>query len=386
MGINIPASSPLPPIAQALAEAALQRQSTLLGTQGLGAAALAPTLTGAAGQLATAWTAAAPAPLPTAMPVPVPAQAAPTHISAQAREALGAGFDPRGAALLSPGARAGGWPGGTAWGAPTGAGTGANTGGAAAAAGMSGAAVTLSAAAWPAAGLDAPQRQMVRALVAQLTAQVGPQRVVAAQVWPLALANALESGAEGGETAPLQTWLVRQGTVQTAEGPRGLAATLRVPTPWLASQAAQAASPPAVAGPGAQLGSGALQVAYTGAAQNLQSGVLALLLQGTGPTAVRTSALLVLDFQPQLATAGAAVYGRDMLQARLDPWVQLAQLQASGHARQGDDVARDREVGLCQELGCPYALRASCAQPFCLQTRVGGPVAASTVALDTPSG
>ena len=159
-----------------------------------------------------------------------------------------------------------------------------------------------------------------------------------------------------------------------------------MPTPWLASQAAQATSPPAVAGPGAQLGSGALQVAYTGAAQNLQSGVLALLLQGTGPTAVRTSALLVLDFQPQLATAGAAVYGRDMLQARLDPWVQLAQLQASGHARQGDDVARDREVGLCQELGCPYALRASCAQPFCLQTRVGGPVAASTVALDTPSG
>ena len=46
---------------------------------------------------------------------------------------------------------------------------------AARAAGLAGARAAV-AAAWPAAGLDAPLRQMVRALVAQLTAQVGPQR------------------------------------------------------------------------------------------------------------------------------------------------------------------------------------------------------------------
>src|SRR5690606_31766650 len=117
--------------------------------------------------------------------------------------------------------------------------------------------------------------------------------VVAAQAWPLPLAHALETGAEGGADAPLQTWLVRQGTVLTAEGPRGLAATLRVPSPWLASQAAQAAAP-AVAGAG--MLPPALQAPFTGPAQQLQSGVLALVLQGTGPAAVRTNALLVLDF------------------------------------------------------------------------------------------
>lgn len=225
---------------------------------------------------------------------------------------------------------------------------------------------------------------MVQALVSQLTAQVGPQRVVAAQAWPLSLAHALESGAEGGENAPLQTWLVRQGTVLTTDGPRGLAATLRVPTPWLAAQAIQTASP-AAAGAGALLPSGSLQAPFTGPAQNLQSGVLALLLQGTGPAAVRTSALLVLDFQPQLVTAGAAVYGRDMLQARLDPWLQLAQLQASGQLPRDEDLAREREAGLCQAPGCPYALRAPCAQPFCLEMRVGAP-GASMAVLDAPPG
>lgn len=371
MGLSIPASSPLPPIAQALAEAALQRQGALL--EGTGAAP--PVVTGTAGQLAASWSAATPtpAPLPTAAPTPVPAQAEATQISAQAREALGAGFDPRGAAALAgQGAQATGLP------APA---RGSGAQGAASA----GAAAATGAAAWPAAGLTAPQRQMVQALVAQLTAQVGPQRVVAAQAWPLPLAHALESGAEGGDNAPLQTWLVRQGAVLTSAGPRGLVATLRVPTPWLASQAALAAAPAAPAAVGTPPAAGALQAAYTGAPQGLQSGVLALVLQGTGPAAVRTSALLVLDFQPQLATAGAAVYGRDLLQARLDPWLQLAQLQASGQLPRDEDLAREREAGLCQAPGCPYALRAPCAQPFCLEMRVGAP-GASMAVLDAPPG
>ena len=381
MSINIPSSSsPLPPIAQTLAEAALQRQSTLLGAKGLGAgaaAALAPTLTGLAGQLAASWPTAAPAPSTASAPIPVLPQAEQTHISAQAREALGAGLDPRGAALLSAGARA---P------LPMGANTGA---GGAAGAGLAGAQQAVPVAApWPASGLDAPLRHMVQSLVQQVTAQggahTGPQRVVAAQVWPMSLAQALESGADEGENSPLQTWLVRQGTVQTAEGPRGLVMTLRVPAPWLASLASQAA-PTAPAAGGSPSG---LQAAYAGAPQNLQSGVLALVLQGMGPAAARTSALLVLDFQPQLMTAGAAVYGRDLLQARHDPWVQQAQLQASGQLAKDEDIARERErqAGLCQAPGCPYALRAPCAQPFCLEMRVGTPLAAPVAVLDVVAG
>jgi hypothetical protein len=368
---------------QTLAEAALQRQSTLLGAKGLSGAAVAaavPTLTGAANQLAASWPTAA-APSTPAAPIPVLPQAEQTHISAQAREALGAGFDPRGAALLAAGARVG-TPLPT-----TAGGTDGTTG-----AGLAGARQAVPvAAAWPAAGLDVPLRQMVQSLVQQVTAQggahAGPQRVIAAQVWPLSLAHALESSGDEGEGSPMQTWLVRQGMVQTAEGPRGLAMTLRVPAPWLASLASQAA-PAAPATAVAAGSSGGLQVAYAGAPQNLQSAVLALVLQGNGPNAARTSALLVLDFQPMLATAGVAVYGRDLLQARHDPWVQQAQLQASGQLAKDEEIAREREreAGLCQAPGCPYALRAPCAQPFCLEMRVGTPLAGPTAMLDVVAG
>lgn len=348
--------------------------AALLGAKGLGgaaaAAATAPTLASAANQLAASWpTAAAPTLTTPAAPLPVLPQAQQTHISAQAREALGAGFDPRGAASL-----------------PAAANTSAHN---AAATGLSGGAHQAApvTAAWPASGLEAPLRHLVQSLVQQVTTQggghAGPQRVVAAQVWPLSLAHALESG-EDGDNSPMQTWLVRQGTVQTAEGPRGMTLTLRVPAPWLTSLAAQAAPvAPAAAG-----GTSGLQAAYLGAPQNLQSGVLALVLQGMGAGTARTSALLVLDFQPQLMTAGAAVYGRDLLQARHDPWVQQAQLQASGQLEKDEDIARqrEREAGLCQAAGCPYALRAPCAQPFCLEMRVGTPLAAPMAVLDMVAG
>ena len=310
-----PVRSPLPPVAQFLAEAALQRQSALLGVgKPVAVSALVPSLVPPAAPLA------GPATGPSALPVPLPADKA--SISTQARERLGAGFDPRGPATA---------------GAPAGA-------------------AVVAAAAWPTTGLPAPLLRMVGALVAQLTAGAQPQRVVAAQPWPMGLAQALESGAVDGP--PLQTWLVRQGSVQTPEGPRGFALTLRVPVPWLASQTPAAAVSAALQPP--------LQVPFAGSAQSLQSGVLALVLQGTDAPAARTSALLVLDFQPQLP---ATVYGRDMLQLRLDPWTQMAVLQASGQVPREEERARQGASALCATVGCPYAARAECAQPFCLAQR-----------------
>lgn len=96
---------------------------------------------------------------------------------------------------------------------------------------------------------------------------------------------------------------------------------------------------------------------------------MALVLQGMDAAAPRTSALLVLDLQPQLA---ATVYGRDMLQqttGRLDPWTQMAVLQASGQVPREDERARNGASGLCETVGCPYAARAECVQPFCLAMR-----------------
>ena len=80
--------------------------------------------------------------------------------------------------------------------------------------------------------------------------------------------------------------------------------------------------------------------------------------------------------------------GRDLLQARHDPWVQQAQLQVSGQWAKDEEIARqrEREAGLCQASGCPYALRAPCAQPFCLEMRVGTPLAAPMAALDVIAG
>lgn len=351
-------SAALPPVAQFLAEAALQRQASLLG---LDKPAPVPARPGA--------DPAAPPPTPTspptgALPLPTPAPADKASISAQAREQLGAGFDPRRAAGPGP------FP-------PDAAGRAAGaqrSAGSASAVPVplpvpAGAAPAVSgAAAWPASGLGAPLMRMVSALVEQATAGSGaPQRVVSAQPWPMELAQALENGSLDVGQPPLQTWLVGQGTAQTPEGPRGFALTLRVPVPWLAAQAAPtAASAPA----GAAAAPASLQVPLAGSGQALQSGVVALVLQGMEPSAPRTSALLVLDFQPQLA---ATVYGRDLLQqqqaGRLDPWTQMAVLQASGQVPREEDRARNGASGLCETAGCPYAARAACVQPFCLAMR-----------------
>lgn len=360
-----PSRTALPPVAQFLAEAALQRQSALLGLEKQKpVAAPAPTLPAVD---ASAPPPSVTSPRPPAGPLQSPADRA--SISPQAREQLGAAFDPRRAG--SDGNVAGRPLPASAQGGPRVASLPLPTGAPAAAAAAPAATSATGAAAWPASGLSTPLMRLVGALVQQVTAGSGaPQRVVSAQPWPMGLAQALESGTLDADQPPLQTWLVRQGTAQTAEGPRGFALTLRVPVPWLAGQ--QSAPLTAGALPSSAVPmAGALTVPFAGPAQALQSGVTALVLQGMEPSAQRTSALLVLDLQPQLA-AVATVYGRDMLQqatGRLDPWTQMAVLQASGQVPREDERARNGASGLCETVGCPYAARAACVQPFCLAMR-----------------
>ncbi|MCO5357547.1 hypothetical protein NG899_17620, partial [Acidovorax kalamii] len=84
-----PSRSALPPVAPFLAEAALQRQTALLGLDkkpGVAPAPLPPADASAPPPTATS-------PSPAAGPLPVPADKA--SISPQAREQLGAGFEPR---------------------------------------------------------------------------------------------------------------------------------------------------------------------------------------------------------------------------------------------------------------------------------------------------
>ena len=351
-----PSRSTLPPVAQFLAEAASQRQSSLLGADKAGAAS--PLIADTLSPQPTAQSLTA-SPVPN---TPTPAVPDKASISAQAREQLGAGFDPRGGAVAGQGARAGGaslvpLP------SPLAASPAAQGASPTRAQQLAG---PIAGAAWPAGGLAAPLLRMVSALIQQLTQTPqgsASQRVVAAQPWPLELAHALESGAVEGDAPLLQTWLVRQGSVLTPDGARGFALTLRAPVAWLGGQAPPPAAPPSPAG------AAPLLVPFAGNAASLQSGVLALVLQGAEASAARTSltsALLVLDFQPQLP---AAVYGRDMLQARLDPWTQMAVLQNSGLVPTDEERARHGAQLLCDTVGCPYMARATCVQPFCLQMR-----------------
>ena len=279
---------------------------------------------------------------------------------------------------------------------------------------------------------------MLSTLIAQATAGMPqPQQLVAVQPWPqtwlntvfpaaaptvagaappAALGNAapagsavaLEEGAAGmpapaastsgaaPRLPPLLTWLVQQGVVQAPDGERGFALTLQVPQAWAQSQAM--ALPTAVP-PGPALlpapagGLAQLQLPFPAPAQQLESGALALVLQGAGPAGerMRTSALLWLDFQPLPVTAqGApsaaalasllpsaqmAQQGLATLQARNDPWLQMAALQASGQQPRDDQRIEERTAQLCSEMACPYRARASCVQPFCTEmNRVWGAV------------
>jgi len=342
MSVNLdPPRGPLPSVAQVLAEAALQRQGALLGADREGALpARVPDFPAPPG--------APPPQAPVPPTVPLPVGADQVSLSPQARGSFAAS---QAGLAAGPGTPV---PTPGSPGAPA-----AVPGRPAPSPGMAGAAPLPP---WPATGVSAPLRGLVADLVRQITAPAQPQRVVAVQPWPAALQPLVdtEDGAATG-LPPLQTWLVRQGVVQTAEGERAFSLTLRVPVPWLQSQS-QPAAPPAPAPPLAAL--------FAGKPQALQSGTWALVLQSAEPVAPRASALLALDFQP---LAQPAVYGRELLQARQDPWLQMAVLQASGQLPKDEDGLRDREAGLCQAPGCPYAGRASCAQPFCLALRAVPP-------------
>ncbi len=345
MSVNLP---PVPqPPALVLAEAALQRQNALLG-------ASRDTPLPAPSPSAAPAPAAAPAPLPPAPQVPDQ-----VSLSAQARASLlasGPGVGEAGTPRqpgVAPGAAAH-----PSVPAPPSAPLSAPPGRPALPQGA--AAPVLPP--WPATGVGAPLRAMVTMLVQQLTAPVQPQRVLAVQPWPVALLPQVDGEHASPDLPPLQTWLVRQGVVQTEQGPRGFAITLRVPQPWLQAQPQAPTAAPAAA----TAGGAPLAAAFAGKPEALQSGTWALVLQPATPAAARASALLTLDFQP---LAQPALYGRELLQARSDPWLLMAALQASGQLPKDEERVREHEAQLCQSHGCPYAGRAPCEQPFCLALR-----------------
>ena len=348
-----PPRSPVPAVAQALAEAALQRQNMLLGADKGASGVVVPgagSSTGGVPPLPTPNPAAPLAPPPLPEGASDPALADRVSLSPRASQALQAqgqtpaAAPPTGAA--PPGRGVAVPPAAT----PTLAAAGAG--------GVTGAA-------WPASGVSPAMRGLLDALVQQLT-PAAPQRVVAVQPWGAGLGGAGGLPADP-DLPPLQTWLVGQGLLHTEQGPRAFTATLRVPAAWL--QGLPTASPPPSPTP-----SGTLQAALAGRAQALTSGLFALVLQpgvGAGERAAATSALLSLELAPWQGAAASVVYGRDQLQARNDPWLQMLALQASGYGREEEEAdQRRRARGHCDTPGCPYAGRAPCEQPFCLAMRV----------------
>ncbi len=287
---------------------------------------------------------------------------------------------------------------------------------------------------WPTAGVAPALRAMLAALLEQATANLPrPQQLVSVQAWPKALLNVLlaspataaaplagtgaaaAAAAVGAEAAPrpilppLQNWLVQQGVVQTPQGERSFSLSLQVPQAWAQLQAATALpaapqlaaplpaapqpaapQPAAPFTPGAGAGLARLQLPFAASPQQLESGTLALVMQGAGPAGEKllTSALLRLDFQPLpsavqsaqtawtgLLSGGAAAaqavqvaqQAQAALQAKNDPWLQMAALQASGQQPREDQRLPERRTGLCTQLGCPYRGKANCAQPFCAE-------------------
>lgn len=362
-----PPRPPLAPVARLLAEAAQQRQSALLGAAG-GPAAAAPAgaSVDAPGHLPGAQ------PLPPTAPAASPAPATQGErlsLSEQARQGLqglqtapGRAAAQAAQAALLPAAAAGA-PRTQAPAAAQGQAPASSTGGAP---GRAAVAATV-AAQWPAQGVSAPLLRLLNTLVQQVAAPTGPApRVLAAQPWPPGLGlPGVEAGAAGGGAPALpalQIWRVAQGSLHTPEGTRGFTLTLRLPQPAGMAAALMPALPSAAPV--------ALSAGFAGPLQALAPGLFALVLQGPGAAGQRSSALLSLELAPAPGAA-AVVYGRDPLQARADPWLAMAALQASGQWRaEEEDDAHRRGASLCRTPGCPYEDRAPCAQPFCLALRV----------------
>lgn len=265
-----------------------------------------------------------------------------------------------------------------------------------------------------------------QALPQQLvSAQAWPQNLLqavlqqagqAASPSALAASGNAPAGAARPASIPipaLQNWLVLQGSIQAQDGTRGMSLTLKVPAAWAQAQAALGAALPgagekAAAGAGAAMALGfaaspggtgiggalpGLQLAFAGSVQQLASTAFGLVLQpqalpGTPQSMqaqlqmLRTSAILQLELQPlptqaaQQAVQAVAAYTpaqllpqewQAWLQGRAtDPWVQMAQLHASGQQPRQQQHAGE-QAGLCVVEGCQYLGRAVCAQPFCAE-------------------
>lgn len=378
-----PPRPPMAPLARLLAEAALQRQGMLLGTDRADGAAPAPALPAGA-------VVPPPLPIPSTDRVSVSSEARERARTAEAAAGGSTSPAPRAgtaAGTPSPGvagreAPAGRLPGsalpGMALPTPsTVAGPGA----------AEGAGET-----WPAGGVAGPMRTLLGLLAHRLGEGGGGAgvRVVAAQPWAAGLAQGLRNAlaAQGGAAA-LQTWRVGQGSVLAQDGERGFAFTLQVPAAWAergtaaavsaagAATATAAAGVPGASGPNAaSTAAPSLALPFPGRMGRLESGVFALVLQqgsGEAGAAGRTSALLSLEFQPP---PQATLYGREWMQQaamRADPWLQMAALQAGGWRPEDEEAeaaARRGALPPCDQPGCPYEGRAPCEQPFCLALRV----------------
>ena len=281
---------------------------------------------------------------------------------------------------------------------------------------------------WPASGVAPQLQQLISALLQQATAgQPLPQQLVSLQSWTSQFTQAVlqhaASTTDKGATTPaaaglatagaantvdgpatarlpaMQNWLVQQGSIQAQDGDRGFTLTLRVPTAWAQAQTAlaaalpanSAAASPAATGLGSSLAalSSALQLSFAGSVQQLSSGSMGLVMQpqvlpgspaAAAAQAMRTSAILSLEFQP-LAQAVqsaqvASVYlpahmlpqdVQGMLQSKAtDPWVLMMQNQADENGKKHPKNSNE-QANFCNRAGCQYQGRAVCAQPFCAE-------------------
>lgn len=243
-----------------------------------------------------------------------------------------------------------------------------------------------------------PAAPQLPAAPGALPAASGSTPSSAAMPLPASAAAAPQAGAASVPAAtvrpalpPLQNWLVQQGVLQGPDGERAFTLTLRVPVAWAQAQSVlgQALGAQTAAGGPALSGSalGALLLPYGSSVQQLSNATFGLVLAPQGlpaaqTQAMRTSAVLQLEFQPMPMAAsqatqqavGAGLLPAGMLpqeayQALLarggDPWLHMAQQQASGQ------LPRERQQhgseGQCNHAGCQYQGRAECAQPFCAE-------------------
>ena len=192
-------------------------------------------------------------------------------------------------------------------------------------------------AAWPASGVSPAMRGLLDALVRQLTP---PHPSAWWRCSPGVRGWGRWRPACRPRPAPLQTWLVGQGLLHTEQGPRAFTATLRVPAAWLQSL-------PTASSPSSPTPSGTLQAALAGAARRSPAGFLRWCCsQVWGRVSERPppAPCCRSSWPPGRCAAASVVYGRDQLQARNDPWLQMLALQASGYGREEEEADQRRRA------------------------------------------